>query len=248
MTVEVSSVCDIGQKRKQNQDAILVYQDPSLFLSLFVVADGMGGYADGDRASNAIVSGLKDWVTQEDVRAHIGSLPAMLDAARDKLAEINKYILEVLNVGQICGSTCVALLILRDSYGVLSVGDSRIYRCRNLRCGPITRDDVWENQNSVRAQYSEQERRRHRDYGKLTHAVGNRPVLACSMQTDDLRSGDIFALCSDGIYKMCSSAFLKGSLVSCRWRGLDTVRDGILREVYKNGAKDNSSLILVRCT
>lgn len=245
MTVEVSSVCDIGKKRKQNQDAILVHQDPSLFLSLFVVADGMGGHSDGELASRAIVSGMKAWVADE--RAHIGSLSAMLQAARDRLAEINGHILQTLNVGQTCGSTCVVLLILRESYGILSVGDSRIYRCRDLRCGPVTKDDVWENQESIRAQYSEQDRRQHKDYGKLVHAVGTEPVLACSLQTDSLRSGDVFALCSDGVYKMCSPGFLKRSLISCHWRELDTVCGSILREVYRNGAKDNASLILVRC-
>lgn len=247
MTVDVSSVCDIGQKRERNQDAILIHQDPSLFLSMFVVADGMGGHSDGELASGAIVSGLKTWVSQADVRNHIGSLPILLQAAQGQLSKINSYILQMMNVGQVCGSTCVVLLILRESFGVLSVGDSRIYRCRNLRCEPITRDDVWENQQSVLTQYSEQERRRHKDYGKLVHAVGNEPELACSIQTDGLRSGDVFALCSDGIYKMCSPGFLKRSLISCQWRKLDAVRDSILREVYRNGAKDNASLILVRC-
>jgi len=59
--------------------------------------------------------------------------------------------------------------------------------------------------------------------------------------------GDVFALCSDGVYKMCSAKFLQKQIRAARKRKLDEVRDEVLREVNRSGAKDNASLILVRC-
>jgi len=246
MRVTVSSVCDIGKKRSRNQDAILVYQDESQDFALFLVADGMGGYANGDKASGTIVSGLRDWLDQLDIRRFAGSAADMLCAVRDRMLQINEYIWANWNQEQVCGSTCSLLFSLGNAYGVFSVGDSRIYRCRRLKCAPITRDDVWENQREIAAQYRRQDIKLHPDYGKLVHAVGSERSLGYSMHTDTLYAGDVFALCSDGVYKMCSPGCLKRKLRSCHWADLGKVRDSIVSVVYRNGAADNVSLILIR--
>ena len=70
--------------------------------------------------------------------------------------------------------------------------------------------------------------------------------LGYSMHTDALQPGDVFALCSDGVYKMCSRAFLHRKLRACRWCDLDKVRDSVKTAVYRSGAEDNMSLILIR--
>lgn len=247
MKIEVSGISDIGGKRSQNQDAILVYEDKAKEFGLFIVADGMGGYAHGERASAEIASGMREWAVRAPEEILSGPALGALEAARDRLAEINRFIWEAWNQGSTCGSTCVLLLTLRDTYGALSVGDSRIYRSRGFQCGPITRDDVWENQEKVRAAYTPEEIRRNPNYGKLLSAVGGGKTLSCALQTEELRKGDVFALCSDGVYKMCEEKFLLKKIRAARRRDMDEVRDEILGEVYRSGAKDNASLILVRC-
>jgi len=67
MKLAVSCICDVGRKRTKNQDAILICRDEAQSFALFLVADGMGGYADGERASGAIVSGMRDWAAQLNV-------------------------------------------------------------------------------------------------------------------------------------------------------------------------------------
>ena len=244
MKLTVSSVCDTGKLRRKNQDAILVYQDEEKSFALFLVADGMGGHTDGERASRTIALGIRDWLNQNCCLP--GSASDMLCAVRDRMLQIHDYIWTHWNQQQICGSTCALLFFLGTSYGVFSVGDSRVYRCRQLRCSAITRDDVWENPREIIAQYQEKELRMHPDYGKLVHAVGSEQTLGYSMFTDTLCDGDTFALCSDGIYKMCGDGYLKRKLRFCRWMDLDKARNQIVASVYRNGAKDNLSLILVR--
>ncbi|MBQ6206878.1 MAG: serine/threonine-protein phosphatase [Oscillospiraceae bacterium] len=248
MTTEVSSVCEIGLQRKQNQDAILAYQNAVRNFALFLVADGMGGYANGELASGLIVSEIRKWLSLLEEQTDFASLPELLQSLRMKMAEINRTIWTKWSQKQICGSTCVILILHHDAYGVYSVGDSRVYLSRDSRCIPVTRDDVWQNQQSIQEKYSPEEMRDNPDYGKLTRAVGSRRALACSLRTDRLADGDLFALCSDGVYKMCSAQYLNQALVSNGTRNLDSLRDMIMREVYRNGAKDNASLILVRCS
>lgn len=246
MKLAVSSICDIGKKRAKNQDAILTCQGEDHDFALFLVADGMGGCFDGEKASGTIVSGMQNWLNQLDLKRFSGNAAEMMGVVRDQLLQINDYIWSKWNQNQVCGSTCSLLVFFRKTYGVFSVGDSRIYRCRGMRCDLITQDDVWENQREIVERYRGQDIRLHPDYGKLVHAVGSEKPLCYSMFTDELRPGDVFALCSDGVYKMCRPDYLKQKFHSCRWADLDRVRDSIISTVYRNGALDNVSLILVR--
>ena len=246
MGIEVGSFTDVGLKRQVNQDSILVFQKKSSDFSLFVVADGMGGYADGEKASSTITTQLRDWLDTALEAGNLGSPTAIFTGLGEKLSEINLYIHEELNRNQICGSTCALLFFHEDMYGLFSVGDSRIYRVRALRFELLTQDDVWENIPSVREQFSPAERRRNPNFGKLTHAVGSQPALSYSMNTGRLAEGDVFALCSDGVYKMCPEAFLKRAVRGARRRDLNEVCEDVKREVYRCGAQDNLSLILVR--
>lgn len=248
MKLKVSSVSDIGRQRAWNQDTMLVYQDVQREFAFFLVADGMGGHSNGEQASGAISAGMRRWLSQVDLDSFRGSASAALDAVHEQLEEINSFIWETWNQREICGSTCTLLLFLGHGCGVLSVGDSRVYRGRRFHCAPVTRDDVWENQRYVLEHWQGREEKilSHPDYGKLVHAMGIDASFTCSMRTDSLRRGDVFALCSDGVYKMCPPGWLERKIISCRWRNLNRIKDEILREVYRNGAPDNASLILIR--
>ena len=246
MGVEVSSISDIGLKRQVNQDSILVYQKASQNFYLFTVADGMGGYADGEKASSAITSGLREWLNTMLESGLFPGPTAFFTGLGEKMTQISDSIHRTLNQNQLCGSTCVTLFFHEDMYGILSVGDSRIYRAQTWKNELLTKDDVWENQPEVQKQFSPQERRRHSNYGKLTLAVGTAEKLSYSMSSGRLKEGDVFALCSDGVYKMCSDAFFAKMLRKARRHNLDEVRDEVKKEVYRCGAQDNLSLILVR--
>lgn len=247
MKVEISSVCDIGLKRARNQDSILVHQDDSNQFALLLVADGMGGYADGERASTAIANGMRDWIEKTSLDS-TSTISEMLASAEDALLEINQEIWEQFNQDQICGSTCVLLILYQENYGILSAGDSRIYRCRGRKVEALTRDDVWENQPHIREIYTPKEIQENRNYGKLTSAMGSDQDVVLSMQTGDLVAGDRFLLCSDGVYKMCDHKFLVKQLRGCHRGELDKFRTALFDEVCRNGARDNVSLILVRCS
>ena len=246
MRLEISSMCETGLVRRINQDSILVYQRPSQDFALFAVADGMGGYADGEKASALITSALREWLDGESVLSGPAGTTAVFTGLDAKLRETSAYIHAELNRDQLCGSTCVLLFFQGEICGVLSVGDSRLYRCRGFSCEPLTKDDVWENLSSVRNSRTPAQIREDPNYGKLTQAIGIREAPACSMSTDRARGGDLFALCSDGVYKSFPESRFRRLLFAAKRQDLDAARDRIRREVLDAGARDNFSLILAR--
>ena len=231
--------------RARNEDSILTYEDPSGKVALFAVADGMGGHKDGDLASRMIVSHLEAWITALPESAEY-QLTAILDDAVAQLMAINREIYKTLNRDQICGSTLVLLLLTENEYGVVSVGDSRVYFSRGREFRQLTRDDVWENQEKNRSRYSEEELLRHPNRGKLVRAVGVSQELHYSLLSGRVRRGDRFALCSDGVYKYCQREVIRKAMLRLLWRDAEKVRNYLMRTVYQGGAGDNASLVLVK--
>ena len=163
-------ICDIGLKREKNQDSVFMCSKEEM--SLFVVADGMGGYANGEKASQAITDELKSWAEKFAPDMFDHNFSKMMISLRNKIEEINNRIYQELNLKQICGSTCILLFIYKDCYGIINVGDSRIYKKEGWKIRSVMKDDVWENRIDVKERFSNKEIMNHENYGKLLQAVG----------------------------------------------------------------------------
>lgn len=250
MRIEYCGVCDKGAVREVNQDAI--FMDVREDMALFAVADGMGGHMCGEAASGIIVTELRRWWERCRIVSHKIGNPENFDrivcSLREQIAYANRVIYEQYNNGKnICGSTIVVLLIWGSSYCVLSCGDSRVYYLKGLRCGQMTVDDVWENQPDIIASYEPQRIKEHAYYGKLVRAVGVSKNAELSEQIDTLEGGGRFLLCSDGLYKMCTEKEIKKILRRYKGnRNGDKLLKQMMRRVYADGARDNTSVILVR--
>jgi serine/threonine protein phosphatase PrpC len=180
-----------GKVREANEDACLDMPASGLW----VVADGMGGHNAGDVASRMIIEALAG------VRPHPRP-SALVDDVEDRLQAVNAALYSRsidAQGGGLSGSTVVALLAF-DRYVVsLWAGDSRIYRCQGTTLEQITRD------------HSEvQEFAAGRATGAgpasnvITRAVGGTEHLYLDMELRELRDGDHFLLCSDGLTKELS--------------------------------------------
>ena len=247
MKIVYSGISDIGLKRKINQDSILFSSDQEKKLYLFVVADGMGGHSNGEAASRTIVAGMRNWLDNfSKDRYAPRKFSEIMVSLRNQLEQINDEIYSKYNQQHICGSTCVILVLYQDTYGVISVGDSRVYLKRGLKVKTLTEDDVWENQSNVRENLTIREIKAHPDYGKLVHAVGTDQGVSISVKTDSLRSKDTFLLCSDGLYKYCEYGYLKKIMSRVDENNIETKIHKAVEKVYKKGARDNISVILVR--
>lgn len=243
MKLSSDGFCEQGRRGGTNQDAAGIFMEESQ--GLFFVADGMGGYSQGERASKTVKQALAGWwdrrlnlPVQPDFVATVGELKAIL-------CQANQEVWEETDKSQVCGTTVVLLWIGQQDYALLWCGDSRCYMTDQRLLGgavrQLTRDDVWKPEAAQPAA-------NHPNEGKLLRALGADKNFICNVKTGKLLHHTLFALCSDGVYKYVGKGKLTAGL---KWAVLggtiEKTLESIRQEVYQNGAPDNLSCILVRC-
>jgi serine/threonine protein phosphatase PrpC len=189
-----ATITHVGNVRKLNEDSCLDRAD----IGLWVVADGMGGHAAGDVASQTVVQ------TLAALPAH-ATLPAFVNAVEDGILEANERLVAMAaETKQTSGSTVVAL-IASQGYGVvLWAGDSRIYRLRNGSFKQMTTDHSQVELFIEQGLITREEAVNHPAGNMVTRAVGAGPELYLEMDIVELEIGDRFLLCSDGLDKHVS--------------------------------------------
>lgn len=245
MKLIYSGICDIGMKREKNQDSIFMCSKKEM--SLFVVADGMGGHTGGEIASGMITAGFQNWAKNFEENFFDGNFSKMMKALENRLEEINREIYQKFNQTQICGSTCVLLFVYRENYGIINIGDSRIYKKDGWKIKSVMKDDVWENRTDVKERFSNREIINHANYGKLLQAVGIAENISLASKTDLLKKGDSFLLCSDGLYKFCQEKDMRKIVRGMNESNMEESVKKMVEKCYEAGAKDNISVIAVKC-
>lgn len=244
MSVEYVGMTDKGLKRATNQDAIVMLCENGM--GLFVVADGMGGHENGELASAAIIEFVQNWWNE-----NLSMMPKIpfMDIVADIqhcLERANQKIYQSYNQNSVCGSTLVLLFIYQDKYAVISAGDSRVYSLYKRKLSQMTTDEIWDNLPQTILHFTERKIKEHPSSGKLINAFGAKEKLSLSIKTEMLSSNRLFLLCSDGVTKECSEKQLrKILLLHDKGEKLINIMERIKGEVYKNGAADNLSIILV---
>lgn len=220
-----------GMVRERNEDSILT--DPSGVL--WAVADGMGGYGNGDVASDIVIDCL--------ARISDGVEPGPALVAR--LTEANALVLERQKdpgMGRM-GSTVVAALIQQAVAYVAWAGDCRAYLLRGGHLRPLTRDHSVVQEMVDRGELSPEEAESHPESHMVTRAVGGGPELEVDLVSVPLAIGDKLLLCSDGltrcVYEQTVEALLREATSP------EDACQRLLRKALDSGAPDNVSAIAV---
>jgi serine/threonine protein phosphatase PrpC len=232
----------IAGRRTNNEDAVCASPE----LGLFVVADGMGGYEGGEIASALAVEVIHELVrrtaTDKDVtwpyRIDPGRTIAeneLLVATRlagDRIAARRTGVLDQM------GSTVVALLVDDDRAAIAHVGDSRVYRLRDGALAQLTMD------HSLLAQLEaagiapgDGWQWRH----VVTRALGT-PTGEPDVQSDRMRVGDVFLLCTDGLSEVLAPERIAKLLA----QPAEAACRALVDAAYEAGSRDNISAIVVR--
>ena len=229
------AISHVGAVRKNNEDSYLHRPD----LGLWVVADGMGGHAAGDVASQTVVECMTQLASAN------GSLSAMVDAAEDKLLEANRRLL-ALAVNQhqrTIGSTAVALLARGKYAACLWAGDSRVYRVRSKKTERLTQDHAMVEDLVSSGLMSRDEAISHPQANRITRAIGAMPGLFIDVELFPIESNDIYVLCSDGLYKELTDAEIGKTL-----NGNEQAVDALINLALERRARDNVTAIAVKFT
>lgn len=226
------AISHVGAVRKNNEDSLLHRPE----LGIWAVADGMGGHSAGDVASQTVVECLGQITVN-------GSLSAMVDATEDKLLEANRRLL-ALAVDQhqrTIGSTAVALLACGNHVACLWAGDSRTYRIRGKRVERMTQDHAMVEDLVASGLMSRDEASSHPQANRITRAIGAMPGLFVDVEIFALEPGDIYVLCSDGLYKELTDAEIAKTL-----NGDEQAVNALINLALERRARDNVSVIAVR--
>jgi serine/threonine protein phosphatase Stp1 len=186
-------ITNTGKVRKHNEDSMLERPE----VGMWVVADGMGGHDGGDVASQMIVNSLK--------KVHEGiSLDRYIDDVEDKLIDVNKKLIQKANEGAkrtTIGSTIVMMLAYGKYCIYLWAGDSRLYRLRDNELRQMTTDHSQVEQYVEQGLISREEAAVHPHGNMITRAVGAAQSFFLDMDIQEMKKGDRYLLCSDGLTK-----------------------------------------------
>ena len=180
---------DVGCVREQNEDSLIV-RPP-----LFVVADGMGGHAAGEVASEIAVSTIGELAPEHADAEALGR--AVEEANRDI---INAAIAGKGREGM--GTTVTAAILERNHLVIAQVGDSRAYLLHNGELTQLTRDHSLMANMIEAGQITPEEARFHPNRSVITRALGNDPDTVPDLYEINVEDGDRLLLCSDGLYSM----------------------------------------------
>ena len=237
MRIMFSSCCETGFYREQNEDAVLTCAEDGL--GMFLVADGMGGLNKGEVASGMLRNGFMAlWQEKLQPGRYTLGFREGLELIETELIRINHEIVAHFGTYE-TGSTLVLLYVSGPYCACLSCGDSRIYRKRGFRVDQLTQDDTIENRLGNEDDPEEA--------GKLVEAVGLEERIAYSLNTDRVKHGDLYLLCSDGVYRFVPPGKLKQLLFT---GAMASSQEGTIRALVKcverGGAGDNFSAVAVR--
>jgi protein phosphatase len=210
---------------------------------LFIVADGMGGHAAGEVASEMAVQmiarGLEGVVGQTDADAAHRMRLAIHEA---NSAIFQRTVDEPEKRGM--GTTATAMVINGPRYLLGQVGDSRAYLLREGQLLQLTKDHSYV-QEQVDAGYLTPDQARTHPYSNvITRCVGANSDVVPDIYVGTLRGGDMFLLASDGLTGMLEDHELLGILNSNDAPA--QVVDSLVTEANRRGGLDNITVIIVR--
>ncbi|MDE2234552.1 MAG: serine/threonine-protein phosphatase [Gammaproteobacteria bacterium] len=225
-------ITNVGAVRKMNEDAFLDRPD----LGVWAVADGMGGHAGGDVASQLVVDRLAQLPAN-------GSLSTLVDMAEDRLIEANRKLLTLAmrQKERTIGSTVVAFFVRGQHAACLWAGDSRLYRIRGRSIEQMTQDHAMVEDLVMSGLITREEAAEHPQANRITRAIGAMPSLFLDLELYKIQAEDIFLLCSDGLYKELSDDEIVKTL-----NNDEKAIDRLIMFALERGAHDNVTIVSVR--
>lgn len=241
--VSIGCKTDIGRIRENNEDKYEFFI-PELESELatkglvFVVCDGMGGHEAGQIASELATKTFLDVY-----RSHPSDDPGV--AIRAAIGAANRYVLDVgtaIPSRRGMGTTLSALVMIQDKAYIGHVGDSRIYRRRDGETVQLTQDHTY-MEEMIRLGMDRAQAEANVNRHAIMRAVGVEADINPDIFGFDLKPGDQFLLCSDGVTNHVTDYGIADVLSSggpsdAAWKAVSSALIG--------GGSDNATVIVVR--
>ncbi|MBP5868475.1 Stp1/IreP family PP2C-type Ser/Thr phosphatase [Streptomyces sp. LBUM 1478] len=221
-----------GMIREGNEDS--GYAGPRLL----AIADGMGGQAAGEVASSEVISTLvtlDDDVPGSDILTSLGTA---VQRANDQLRAMVEEDPQLEGMG----TTLTALLWTGQRLGLVHVGDSRAYLLRDGVLTQITQDHTWVQRLVDEGRITEEEATTHPQRSLLMRALGSGDHVEPDLSIREVRAGDRYLICSDGLSGVVSHQTMEDTLAS--YQGPQETVQELIQLALRGGGPDNITVII----
>ncbi|MGN9803209.1 BofC C-terminal domain-containing protein [Micromonospora sp. L32] len=235
LTLRYAAHSDRGLIRDGNQDS--VYAGPRLL----AVADGMGGMAAGDVASNIVIGAMAP--LDEDVPGD-----ALVDALRSAVGTANQQLRDTVDANpqlEGMGTTLTATLFSGSKLGMVHIGDSRAYLLRNGEFAQITKDDTYVQMLVDEGRISAEEASSHPQRSLLTRALDGRDIDP-EYSVRQVLPGDRYLICSDGLSGVVSADTIADTMRE--YTDPQQCVERLVQLALRGGGPDNITVIIADAT
>jgi len=233
LRLSVAAVTDTGLRREVNEDAYLA-ESP-----VYLVADGMGGYEAGDKASAAVVAAFRSVLVGREF-AELEDVRDALIAADDRVA----VVADATTRG--AGSTVAGIALVRHDdaphWLVFNVGDSRVYRHAGTELAQITVDHSLGQELIERGELRREDLATFPDRNVITRAIGAADSLADSWLVPVV-NGERLLICSDGLHSEVDDEGIRAVLTMNETP--QSAARALVARANGNGGRDNISVIVL---
>lgn len=243
--LKTASISDIGLVRQNNEDVCAEVPE----CRFFVVADGMGGHQAGEVAAHTAVDTLID-IVKKGKANHIfqGPLSDAFNFLRHAIEEVNRIVYEKgKSSSEYRGMGTTICFILFHDQGVIygHVGDSRIYRLRDHKLEPLTKDHSLIRELVEHGQLSERQVSDYYIYKNIiTKAIGTELIVEPTIKIAEAHPHDLFLLCTDGLSDLLTLGEIE-SILNFH-TSLNHAAETLIQATKAHGAHDNVTVMLVK--
>lgn len=249
MHIKSIGISDRGRVRARNEDSFFNDDD----VRLYIVADGMGGHVGGDVASKMAVEVIRDFIINSHLvkvdngkgydsrlNAEVGKiLVSALRTANSKIYEESARRTEYRGMG----TTTTTALVRNKQLTVAHVGDSRAYLVRDGMIRQVTEDHSWVNEQVKAGFITTEEARNHRFKNVITRSLGHEKDIQVDIVQLDLKEGDKFLLCSDGLSNLVSDAEIRKTVETL---DMEKALEELVKLANERGGFDNITAVLIK--
>lgn len=242
---KVYAISETGPTRSSNEDSILYNYPDGHFRNLFgIVADGMGGHQAGEVASKIACETALQYLQVNMAQTNISKMiEGCIHAAQSAILEAADQNSTYAGMG----TTATIIFIREGSMFFGHIGDSRLYHFRNNNLVQITSDNTLVNEMVKEGKITSAEATNHDMKHVLTQALGSVKQIDPELASHGIaiQPGDVFFLCSDGIYDALQPAEIESLL---KMSSSELAIECIKALCMQRNASDNFSAMLIEIT
>ena len=254
LSLEIGVGWDVGtsRKHKPNEDSLVALQGTCIYNSqlqpfgLFVVADGMGGYAHGQDASYLAIQTVLQTVLPNIAGSEEMTDDIIAEVLVEGVEQANQAVLQrSRDVNTDMGATITAALVMDTTAFVVNVGDSRTYLYREWEgLTQVTRDHSHVARLVAAGKIARDDIYTHPDRNQVYRGLGSEQDVKVDWFTVPLQGNDCLLLCSDGLWEMVRDPEIERTL---KEQGCNPSQASktLVRAALKGGGLDNISVIVV---